>query len=70
MLLPLFRKLTGAQPEQSLTLDITATPADGSVSLRMELKLDGQDLPPKKEAEIAGVLHGIWHNRCNTTEEV
>ena len=59
-LLPLFRKLAGAQPSQVLRLTLTAIPVDEAVQLRLSLKLDGVDLPQEQEQKIDLFLQKVW----------
>ena len=49
---PLLFKLAGAQAGQDLEISIAASAGEDGVTLRLELKLDGQDLPPEQEAKI------------------
>lgn len=57
---PLFFKLSGAQPEQKLEIKFFARPNGSGVTLRMEVKLDGEDLPPEQEAKIEEFLLRVW----------
>ena len=57
---PLFHKLAGAQPEQVIQVTLTAREADGAVTLRMNLKLDGEPLPEEQEAKIEQFLTEVW----------
>ena len=66
MLLPLFRRLAGAQPSQDVKLNITATSVHEAVTLRMNLKVDGQDLPAALEERISLFLGGVWENYRET----
>ena len=52
---PLLRKLAGAAPGQDLQIQFSAVPTTDPVNqviLRLELKLDGKNLPPEQEAKI------------------